>query len=227
MSKDFPIHQYKAGGGHPSGERKGIQERLDEVLLGHITQLYNRYAGGNQTWSSDQIAMFMQYIQAEDPNGPASYLAGKSGLDLFGLIKYISSPAGNAMEMAMPQNLSLALSNYFISSSHNTYLTGNQLSSDSSAEAYKDVLLRGCRCIEIDVWDGEERFKPGYGRNDEAVYADDTNLRSPPNPDDMLGPNYKMGFRDKMIIKMGRWVMRPYGSRGPHRRRSHCRHDLQ
>jgi phosphatidylinositol phospholipase C delta len=47
------------------------------------------------------------------------------------------------------------LTEYFISSSHNTYLMAHQLTGKSSAEAYRIALNTGARCIEIDAWDNE------------------------------------------------------------------------
>ncbi|KAL2760458.1 hypothetical protein ACRALDRAFT_2039086 [Sodiomyces alcalophilus JCM 7366] len=48
------------------------------------------------------------------------------------------------------------MNEYFISSSHNTYLLGRQVAGLSSVEGYIAALARGCRCVEVDCWDGAD-----------------------------------------------------------------------
>lgn len=69
---------------------------------------------------------------------------------------WFQSPASAALAPPRNHDLSLPLCNYFISSSHNTYLSGHQLYGSSTTQSYTDVLLRGCRCLEIDVWNGDD-----------------------------------------------------------------------
>ncbi|KAL0941485.1 phospholipase c [Colletotrichum truncatum] len=203
MPPHFPQQTHKAGGGQSSAQESGLQETLNESLLGHLSQLFNNYAGPNGKWTRDQTGIFMQHVQAEDPNGAAGYLVDKDELDLFDLIEYISSPCGNVLGPVAPQDLSWPLSSYFISSSHNTYLIGNQLSSDSSTDAYKDVLLRGCRCIEIDVWDGQQYYKPGFNPDGIDESGTPAGLATNASPQ-------SIGLRDRLITKVGRWVMNKF-----------------
>ncbi|XP_011739242.2 1-phosphatidylinositol 4,5-bisphosphate phosphodiesterase zeta-1 isoform X5 [Macaca nemestrina] len=54
------------------------------------------------------------------------------------------------------QDMTHPLNDYFISSSHNTYLVSDQLVGPSDLWGYVSALVKGCRCLEIDCWDGAQ-----------------------------------------------------------------------
>nr|GEX81841.1 phosphoinositide phospholipase C2 [Tanacetum cinerariifolium] len=49
-------------------------------------------------------------------------------------------------------NMEAPLAHYFVYTGHNSYLTGNQISSDCSVVPIIDSLKRGVRVIELDMW---------------------------------------------------------------------------
>ncbi|XP_038137765.1 1-phosphatidylinositol 4,5-bisphosphate phosphodiesterase eta-2a isoform X1 [Cyprinodon tularosa] len=82
---------------------------------------------------------------------------GVLGID--GFTNYMRSPAGdifNPEHYNVSQDMNQPLCNYFIASSHNTYLMGDQLMSQSRVDMYAWVLQAGCRCVEVDCWDGQD-----------------------------------------------------------------------
>lgn len=75
-----------------------------------------------------------------------------------GLIRYLMSDENAPVfldRLDIYMDMDLPLCAYYINSSHNTYLIGRQFGGRSSVEMYRQVLLAGCRCVELDCWDGK------------------------------------------------------------------------
>uniref|UniRef100_A0A672QFB1 Phosphoinositide phospholipase C n=1 Tax=Sinocyclocheilus grahami TaxID=75366 RepID=A0A672QFB1_SINGR len=117
--------------------RKQRDSRLNEVLYpplkrDQVHQLMERYETNASQLERDQISLM----------GFAKYLGGEENS--------VVPPE----RLDLIDDMNQPLSHYFINSSHNTYLTVGQLTGMSSVEMYRQVLLTGCRCIELDCWKG-------------------------------------------------------------------------
>uniref|UniRef100_A0A8C1UC53 1-phosphatidylinositol 4,5-bisphosphate phosphodiesterase n=1 Tax=Cyprinus carpio TaxID=7962 RepID=A0A8C1UC53_CYPCA len=96
----------------------------------------------------------MQIIEKYERD--TSYLVCHMSSD--GFCRYLMSDENAPVfldRLDLCQEMEHPLAHYFISSSHNTYLTGRQFGGKSSVEMYRQVLLSGCRCVELDCWDGK------------------------------------------------------------------------
>jgi hypothetical protein len=94
-------------------------------------------------------------VESIETNNPDSPVSATDDQTSNRLLRYLGSDEANAMAPVV-LDATHPISDYFISSSHNTYLWGNQLYGKASTKAYQKVLERGCRCVEVDVWDGDD-----------------------------------------------------------------------
>ncbi|XP_076580188.1 1-phosphatidylinositol 4,5-bisphosphate phosphodiesterase delta-4 isoform X2 [Chaetodon auriga] len=95
-----------------------------------------------------------QLIEHYEPSDTAKLL---NAMTFDGFLMYLGSAEGsifNPRRRGIFQDMSQPLCHYFISSSHNTYLMEDQFRGQSSVEGYIRALSRGCRCVEVDCWDG-------------------------------------------------------------------------
>ncbi|XP_015115632.1 1-phosphatidylinositol 4,5-bisphosphate phosphodiesterase classes I and II [Diachasma alloeum] len=89
---------------------------------------------------------------------PNKFNASKGHLSSDGFLRYLMSEDNPIVAMSkydLSDDMDQPLAHYFINSSHNTYLTGHQLTGKSSVEIYRQCLLAGCRCVELDFWNGK------------------------------------------------------------------------
>ncbi|XP_023281807.1 1-phosphatidylinositol 4,5-bisphosphate phosphodiesterase epsilon-1 [Seriola lalandi dorsalis] len=104
--------------------------------------------------SYDEILSIIQKFE------PSSSMRQMGWMSFEGFARYLMDKENfasrNEESQMNPEELHYPLSYYYIESSHNTYLTGHQLKGESSVELYSQVLLQGCRSVELDCWDGDD-----------------------------------------------------------------------
>ncbi|XP_021428249.2 inactive phospholipase C-like protein 2 isoform X1 [Oncorhynchus mykiss] len=98
----------------------------------------------------------LELIQSHEPSEEGRR---QGCLSLDGFTSYLTSMECHLFDpehSKMCQDMSQPLSHYYINSSHNTYLIEDQFRGPSDITGYIRALKMGCRCVEVDVWDGPD-----------------------------------------------------------------------
>ncbi|XP_068119306.1 1-phosphatidylinositol 4,5-bisphosphate phosphodiesterase delta-3 isoform X2 [Hyperolius riggenbachi] len=132
-----------------------------------LEEIFHHYSGEDRVLSAEELQEFLQHQGEEATLERARQIIHQYELnekakqhDLMmqeGFMMYMLSAEGdlfNHKHRKVYQEMNHPLSHYFISSSHNTYLTNHQLVGTSSTESYIRAFMEGCRCVELDCWEG-------------------------------------------------------------------------
>ncbi|XP_051567045.1 1-phosphatidylinositol 4,5-bisphosphate phosphodiesterase delta-4 isoform X2 [Myxocyprinus asiaticus] len=134
-----------------------------------VLELFQEYSSNGQSLSQCDLEEFLREEQLEGEGScehalqliehyePSDTARMNHSMSIDGFLMYLTSPEGSIFSperQGVFQDMNQPLAHYYISSSHNTYLMEDQLKGPSSVEAYIQALKRGCRCVEVDCWNG-------------------------------------------------------------------------
>ncbi|KAM9123708.1 LOW QUALITY PROTEIN: 1-phosphatidylinositol 4,5-bisphosphate phosphodiesterase delta-4 [Pangshura tecta] len=172
MNEDHALRLFQMADRSESGTLEGEEFVLFYKALTQrddVLGVFQAFSQDKKKLTLLELVDFLQQEQLEGENTQelameliASYEPSESArarhvLSLDGFLLYLRSPEGtifNPVHGLLCQDMTQPLCHYFISSSHNTYLLEDQLRGRSSVEGYIRALKRGCRCLEVDCWDG-------------------------------------------------------------------------
>ncbi|XP_034220238.1 phosphoinositide phospholipase C 2-like isoform X3 [Prunus dulcis] len=132
-----------------------------------IKNLFNQYAE-NGTITIDNLQNFLIEFQGE-PNATKEdaqaifnslrhlNIFQRKGLHLDAFFRYLLGDLNPPFYSKVHHDMNAPLAHYFLFTGHNSYLTGNQLSSDSSVHPIINALLQGVRVIELDLWPNSKK----------------------------------------------------------------------
>lgn len=155
-----------------------------------IEELFLKYAKTTGHLTALDLHMFLIHDQQEiyitEENcreliavyEPQPQMKKQEKMSLIGFRSFLCSQPQHLFNRAhrrVYQDMTQPMTNYFISSSHNTYLAEDQLRGPSRVECYISALKKGCRCVELDCWDGsdgEPVIYHGYTLTSKILFRD-------------------------------------------------------
>ncbi|XP_007957714.1 1-phosphatidylinositol 4,5-bisphosphate phosphodiesterase delta-4 [Orycteropus afer afer] len=172
MDQEYAFQLFQAADKSQSGTLEGeefVEFYKALTKRAEVEELFENFSADGQKLTLLEFVDFLREEQKEGDRAPDLALelidrhepsdSGKRRhvLSMDGFLSYLCSKDGDIFNPAcypIYQDMTQPLSHYYINSSHNTYLVGDQLCGQSSLEGYIRALKRGCRCVEVDVWDG-------------------------------------------------------------------------
>ncbi|KAF4014119.1 hypothetical protein G4228_005503 [Cervus hanglu yarkandensis] len=172
MDQEYAFQLFQTADTSQSGTLEGeefVEFYKSLTQRPEVQELFEKFSSDGQKLT---LLEFVDFLREEQKEGEQAsdlalelidrYEPSESGklrhvLSMDGFLGYLCSKDGDIFNPTcypLYQDMTQPLNHYYINSSHNTYLVGDQLCGQSSVEGYIRALKRGCRCVEVDIWDG-------------------------------------------------------------------------
>ncbi|XP_046367944.1 1-phosphatidylinositol 4,5-bisphosphate phosphodiesterase eta-2-like isoform X2 [Haliotis rufescens] len=197
LKKDYVKQMFDKADTNKSTKSKAVLDRNEFVNFYHaltqrpeLEEIFLRYTRGKAYLTVRDLLSFIReaqrmmdadeetcrsFIQMHEPH---SVLKQRDQMSIQGFRVFLSSDKQqlfNPEHSRVYQDMLHPMTHYFIASSHNTYLSEDQLKGPSKVEAYIAALTKGCRCVELDCWDGpddEPIIYHGYTLTSKILFRD-------------------------------------------------------
>uniref|UniRef100_A0A452S5J7 Phosphoinositide phospholipase C n=2 Tax=Ursus TaxID=9639 RepID=A0A452S5J7_URSAM len=172
MDQEYAFQLFQTADTSESGTLEGEEFVQFYKALTKRTEVHEVFENFSADGQKLTLLEFVDFLREEQKEGERAsdlalelidrYEPSDSGklrhvLSMDGFLSYLCSKDGDIFNptcLPIYQDMTQPLNHYYINSSHNTYLVGDQLCGQSSVEGYIRALKRGCRCVEVDIWDG-------------------------------------------------------------------------